>query len=76
MNSDSLLKYFSSFGFFDEIKNQIASNRSEGRNFVISPLYGAAEGLFISELKNDEAEIMEKLEVDILKQLGFANPYK
>jgi len=57
MNSDVLLKYFLSFGFFDEIKNQIASDRSEGRNLVISPLYGAAESLFINDLINDEAQI-------------------
>ena len=57
MNSNDLLKYFSTFGFFDEIKNQIKSERSEGRNFVISPLYGAAESLFINELINDEAQI-------------------
>ena len=57
MITDGLLKYFSSFGFIDEIKNQIASDRSEGRNFVISPLYGAAECLFINELINDEAQI-------------------
>jgi hypothetical protein len=58
MNSDDLLKYFSSLGFFDEIKNQIKSERSEGRNFVISPLYGAAESLFINELVNDEDKIL------------------
>jgi len=57
MNTDGLLKYFSSFGFIDEIKNQITSNRSAGRNFVISPLYGAAESLFINELIKDESQI-------------------
>ena len=57
MNPESALKYFSSFGFFDDINNQITSNRSEGQNFVISPLYGASESLFINELIKDEAQI-------------------
>ncbi len=57
MNTDGLLKYFSSFGFIDEIRNQITSDKSEGQNFVISPLYGAAESLFINELINEEAQI-------------------
>ncbi|MGB5850192.1 MAG: hypothetical protein WBH40_17015, partial [Ignavibacteriaceae bacterium] len=58
MNPDGLLKYFSSIGFFDEIKNKIRSDRSEGRNLVISPLYGAAESLFINNLINDEFQII------------------
>ncbi len=57
MNSDGLLKYFSSFGFFDEIKNQITSDRNEGQNLVISPLCGATESLLINELIKDEAQI-------------------
>jgi transcription-repair coupling factor (superfamily II helicase) len=58
MNPDGLLKYFSSFGFFDKIKNQIKSYKSEGRNLVISALYGAAESLFINDLINNEAQIL------------------
>ncbi|MFB3056928.1 MAG: transcription-repair coupling factor, partial [Ignavibacteriaceae bacterium] len=57
MNSDNLLKYFSSFGFFDEIKNQITSERSGRKNLVISTLCGAAESLLINELIKDESKI-------------------
>jgi len=57
MNQDGLLKYFTSFGFFNVIKNHIRSDRSKGQNLFISPLYGSAKSLFINDLINDEAQI-------------------
>jgi transcription-repair coupling factor (superfamily II helicase) len=78
MNQDSLLKYFTSFGFFNQIKNHIRSDRSKGQNLFISPLYGATKSLFINDLINDEAQIFvltsdDKLATELSVELELIN---
>ncbi len=56
-----------------EANQQSKSEKSHWAHMVV---HGMLHLQGYDHIKNDEAEIMEQLEIKILNQLGFANPYK
>lgn len=78
MNSPDILTYFSNFNFFDDLIQRISSTRGEKDKIFISPLYGAAGSLLISELSKTENHIViltpdDKLAAELAVELEYLN---
>lgn len=61
-----------------EVVNREAEEQHKSRNahWAHMVVHGIFHLLGYDHVNDDEAEQMEKLEVEVMKKLGFANPYK
>lgn len=53
-----------------------AQSKSEKSHWALMVVHGMLHLQGYDHLDDDEAEVMERLETDILRQLGFDNPYQ
>lgn len=57
------------------LEESIAQNKSLIAHWALIVIHGVLHLLGYDHIKDDDAEIMQALEIELLLQLGFENPY-